>query len=85
MGSDTLSQGVKWLGHEPDHSPPPSAEVMNTWSYSSTPAYIFIITGYNFMAWYLVKHRDNFTFTFNTGLFVALTKQDMYLHAYSLG
>jgi len=21
-------------------------------------------TGYDFMAWYLVKHRDNFTFTF---------------------
>jgi hypothetical protein len=24
-----LSQGVKWLGHEPDHSPPPSPNVKN--------------------------------------------------------
>jgi hypothetical protein len=29
----------------------------NAWSYTSTPQYIF-------MAWCLVKHRDNFTFTF---------------------
>jgi hypothetical protein len=27
-----------------------SAEVKNTWSYTSTPPY-------DFMAWYLVKHR----------------------------
>jgi hypothetical protein len=27
------------------------------WSYTSTPQYVF-------MAWCLVKHRDNFTFTF---------------------
>jgi hypothetical protein len=26
------------------------------WSYTSTPQYVF-------MAWFLVKHRDNFTFT----------------------
>jgi hypothetical protein len=36
--------------------PPASAEV-NAWSYTSTPQYVF-------MAWCLVKHRDNFTFTF---------------------
>jgi len=28
---------VKWPGHEADHSCPPSAEVMNEWSYTSTP------------------------------------------------
>jgi hypothetical protein len=28
----------------------------NEWSYTSTPQYVF-------MAWYLVKHRDNITFT----------------------
>jgi hypothetical protein len=28
----------------------------NAWSYTSTPQYVF-------MAWCLVKHRDNFTFT----------------------
>jgi len=27
----------------------------NAWSYASTPQYVF-------MAWFLVKHRDNFTF-----------------------
>jgi hypothetical protein len=32
-----LSVGVKWPGHEADHSPPPSAEVKNAWSYTSTP------------------------------------------------
>jgi hypothetical protein len=33
-----LSPGVKRLGHEADHSPPPSAIVMNAWSYTSTPS-----------------------------------------------
>jgi hypothetical protein len=48
---------VKQPGCEADHSPPFSAEVKNTWSYTSTPQYVF-------MAWCLVKLRDNFTFTF---------------------
>jgi hypothetical protein len=52
-----LSMGVKRPEREADHSPPSSAEVKNTWSYTSTPQYVF-------MAWCLVKHRDNFTFTF---------------------
>jgi hypothetical protein len=52
-----LSLWVKRPGHEADHSPPTSAEVKNAWSYISTPLYVF-------MAWCLVKHRDNFTFTF---------------------
>jgi hypothetical protein len=51
-----LSLGVKWLGREADHSFPSSAEVDNAWSYTSTPQYVF-------MAWCLVKHRDNFTLT----------------------
>jgi hypothetical protein len=29
--------GVKRPGREADHSPPSSAEVKNTWSYTSTP------------------------------------------------
>jgi hypothetical protein len=37
-----LSLGVKWLGHETDHSPPYSAEVKNAWSCTSTPQYIFM-------------------------------------------
>jgi hypothetical protein len=49
-----LSLGVKRPGREADHSPPSSAEVKNTWSYTSTPTYVF-------MAWCLAKHRDNFT------------------------
>jgi hypothetical protein len=35
-----------------DHSPPSSAEVKSEWSSTSTPQYVF-------MAWYLVKHKDN--------------------------
>jgi hypothetical protein len=29
--------GVKQLGCEADHSPPPSAKMKNVWSYTSTP------------------------------------------------
>jgi hypothetical protein len=53
--------GVKRPGREADHSPPSSVEVKNAWSYTSTPQYIF-------MAWCLVKHRDNFTFLCFTSL-----------------
>jgi hypothetical protein len=35
--SGALSLGVKQPGREADHSPPSSAEVMNAWSYTSTP------------------------------------------------
>jgi hypothetical protein len=49
----TLSLGVKRPGREADHSPPSSAEFKNAWSYTSTPEYVF-------MAWCLVKHKDNF-------------------------
>jgi len=45
-----LSLGVKRLWREADHSPPSSAEIKE-WVES-------------FMAWCLVKHRDNFIFTF---------------------
>jgi hypothetical protein len=48
-----LYLGVKRPGREADHSPPRSN---NAWSYTSTPQYAF-------MAWCLVKHRNNFTFT----------------------
>jgi hypothetical protein len=60
------SLGVKWPGREVDHSPPSSAEVKNEWSCTSTPPYAF-------MAWCLVKHRDNFifTFTFNHACYTA--------------
>jgi hypothetical protein len=41
-------------GREADPSPISSAEVKNAWSYNSTPQFVF-------MAWYLVKYRDNLT------------------------
>jgi hypothetical protein len=50
-----LSLEVKRPGREADHSPQSSAEVTNAWSFTSTPRYVFV-------AWCLVKHRDNFTF-----------------------
>jgi hypothetical protein len=52
-----LSLGVKRPGHEADHSPLSSAEVKNEWRYIFTPQYVF-------MAWCLVKYRDNFTLHF---------------------
>jgi hypothetical protein len=33
----SFSLGVKWLGHEADHSPPTSAEGKKTWIYTSIP------------------------------------------------
>ena len=49
-----LSLGVKWPGCEAENSPPSNTEVMNGWSYISTLSYVF-------MAWYVLKYRDNFT------------------------
>jgi hypothetical protein len=54
MGTRDSFPGVKRSGREADHSPPYSAEVKNAWSYTSIPKYVF-------MAWCLVKHRDDFT------------------------
>jgi hypothetical protein len=50
-----LFPGLMQLGPVADHSPPCSAKV-NACSYTSTPPYVF-------MAWCLVKPRDDFTFT----------------------
>jgi hypothetical protein len=46
---------VKRPGREADHSPPSRAKIKNAWSYTSIPPQVF-------MAWYLVKQRDNFIF-----------------------
>jgi hypothetical protein len=35
----------------------PHAEIKNAWNYTSISPYVF-------MAWYLVKHKDNFTLFF---------------------
>jgi hypothetical protein len=53
--------GIKRPGREADHSPSSSADVQSTWSYTSTPPYVF-------MEGYLVKHRDNFTFNLHCAL-----------------
>jgi hypothetical protein len=47
---------IKWLGHEVDHSPPPSAEVKNEWRYAS--AYLICLYDID---------RDNFAFAFLSG------------------
>jgi hypothetical protein len=51
-----LSLGVKWLGREVDH--------IHLVPRSRIRGAIPILPHYVFMAWFLVKHKDNFTFTF---------------------
>jgi len=48
---------LKRTGRQVDHSPPSTTELKHTWNYTSTLQYAF-------MAWCLVKYRNNFTFTF---------------------
>jgi hypothetical protein len=45
----------KAAGYEANHSFPSTANVNNEWSYNSTCPYLF-------MAWFLIKNRDNFIF-----------------------
>jgi len=49
-----LTPEEKCPGREADRSLPSSTEITNAWSCTSIPQYVF-------MAWYLVKYRDNFT------------------------
>jgi hypothetical protein len=56
MGSGVLSSGVRRQGREVNPFLPSSAEVKNAWSYTSIPPYVF-------MAWCILKHRDNFRLT----------------------
>jgi hypothetical protein len=53
----TLFLGLKQSRHEADHSPPPSAEIKNAWSYTSIPS-VPSLHGSQ------LKHRNNFTLTF---------------------
>jgi hypothetical protein len=50
-----LSPRVKRPGREADYTPPSNAVVNNSWSYTSSPTCVFI-------AWWLIKHSDNFYF-----------------------
>jgi len=62
------------------NSPPSSAEVKNMWSSNSTPLYVF-------MAWCVIKHRDNFTFTFTVffaHLFYMVIRKAKWLEYWSL-
>jgi hypothetical protein len=51
-----LSLRAKRPNRETHHSRASSTEVKITWIYTSSPPYVFI-------AWCLVKHRYNFTFS----------------------
>jgi hypothetical protein len=57
MGTGAVSPGVKRPWHEADQSTPTSAKFKKVWIYTCTPPYAF-------MAQYIVKHKDNLTFTF---------------------
>jgi hypothetical protein len=54
-----LSLGVNHLGHEADHSLPSSAEVKYDGAIPPLPMHLHC------MGCLLIKHKDNFTFTFN--------------------
>jgi len=54
---EALTLGIRRQGCEADQSPPSSAEVRRRGAIPLLPQYVF-------MASYLVKHGDNFTFTF---------------------
>jgi hypothetical protein len=62
----TLFLVIKRPEREADHSPPSSAEVKNSLALPPLPKYAFV-------AWCLVKHRDNYTFTFTTARHLSLT------------
>jgi len=49
-GYQDLSQGLKWLGHEANHSSPSATEVKDAWNYTSAPPYVF-------MAWCSIKKK----------------------------
>jgi hypothetical protein len=51
-----LSPELKRPGSEADHSPPTGAQAKKTWTYTSTPPYVFMALCL------VVKHRDKFTF-----------------------
>jgi hypothetical protein len=63
----SLSPRVKWPDREAYHLPRSSAEVKNAWSYTFSPRYVF-------MAWCLVKYRDNFTFVLKAYLYFCVQK-----------
>jgi hypothetical protein len=71
------SEGVKRLGHEADWSPS-TTECKNSWSYTYNPQYVFI-------AWRLIKHTGNFTFSVVYFLFLCFASSDYSLYAMCKG
>jgi hypothetical protein len=65
MGTRVLSSELKQPRHEAGHSPPSSAKV------TSSPPYIF-------MAWYLVKYRDDFAFSFTCIYHIVIMKYNFF-------
>jgi hypothetical protein len=65
MGTGGSFPEDKQLGHEAAHSRPSSPKIKNVWSYTSTPPYVS-------MVWSLIKHRDDFTFTFNVHCVISI-------------
>jgi hypothetical protein len=60
---EAVSPGVKWPGHEVNHSPPSNAEVRKVWSYTFIPPYTFMMWCLNIYYHELnIKQGDNFTF-----------------------
>jgi len=55
MGTVSSYPAVKLPAREADSSPLSSTEAKNSWSYTSTPPYLF-------MAWYLVEHKGSLQF-----------------------
>jgi hypothetical protein len=49
--------GVKQPESEAERSPPFTVEIKNEWRHTSIHPYVIV-------TWCLIKHRDNFTFTF---------------------
>jgi hypothetical protein len=56
-----------------DHSPSPRIEIKNAWRYTSTPQCIL-------MALCLVKHRDSYTFYFQTRRYDRPIPLSFYIH-----
>jgi len=63
-GSQVLFLGVRWLGHEADHSPTSTNELKNEWRCTYTPICLHGIK------------RDNFTFTLDFLMCVICGNED---------
>jgi hypothetical protein len=65
MGTGVLSSGVKWSGHEGNHSPPSSDKVKNVCRLKNLKIKIYktIILCYFVWVWNLVSHMKERTQT----------------------